>query len=95
MTSYTREQLEEMTDEDLSYVYKEIKNKPIVPTLSKDDVIEQILSVQTPKRSKTNVSETVGVRATPKKKPIRAVRSTMKTPPVPVTVSSPRDNVNV
>jgi hypothetical protein len=87
MTSYTREQLEEMTDDDLSYVYKEIKNKPIVPTLSKDEVIEQILSVQTPKRSKMNISETVGVRATPKKKPIRTVRSTMKTPPVPVTVS--------
>ena len=87
MTSYKREDLESMNDEDFGFVYESVTQKPYSITKAKEDAISEIMASQTPKKSKMSVAQKIP--STPRKKPISKVRSTMKTPPQIAPVQAP------
>lgn len=70
MTTYTREELKQMSDNDLEMVYREVTTKPFDPTKKTNDVIEEIVKQ----------SQSIGIPEKEKKtrkKPVSKVRSTM------------------
>lgn len=85
MTSYNRQELEDMNDEDLTQVYASIKKKKLPLTKTKEEAISEILGEMTPKKSKVSAPERPTLSTI--KKPVTMRKSTMKTPPVPVTTS--------
>lgn len=84
MTTYTREELYEMPDDDLSSVYESITQTPLLSTIKKKDMIEQIISLSTSKQS-----EEEEVKKS-RKKPVKKIRSTMYK-----TKTSPEKNIEV
>ena len=71
MTTYTQEELRQISDNDLEMIYREVTTKPFDPTKKKNDVIDEIITKQ---------SESIHIPDQMKKsrkKPVGKVRSTM------------------
>jgi hypothetical protein len=75
MTTYTREELRQMQDNDLEMVYRDVTTKPFDSTKKMNDVIDEIMTKQSESTQFMDKEKTV--REKTRKKPVGKVRSTM------------------